>query len=118
MCLVCWHSAPWLSGPPTACGPWTNCCAAHRSEVKSGAWNCIFKWAWPRVCGTWQRGVDLPGDSATMALLMKTAPHTLEDWLAHCEHLHPTTVDLGLERVRTVAQRMGIRFNCPVIMVA
>jgi len=44
--------------------------------------------------------------------------NTLEDWLAHCERLHPTTIDMGLERVRTVAQRMAIRFDCPVITVA
>lgn len=43
---------------------------------------------------------------------------TLNDWLAHCERLHPTTIELGLERVRTVAQRMGLRFDCPVITVA
>jgi dihydrofolate synthase/folylpolyglutamate synthase len=44
--------------------------------------------------------------------------NTLGDWLEHCEHLHPTAIDLGLERVRTVAQRMGVRFSCPVITVA
>jgi dihydrofolate synthase/folylpolyglutamate synthase len=49
---------------------------------------------------------------------MKPTPHTLQDWLAHCEQLHPTTIELGLERVRTVANRMGIRFACPVITVA
>ncbi len=43
---------------------------------------------------------------------------TLEDWLAHCERLHPTTIDMGLERVRVVADRMGLRFDCPVITVA
>ncbi len=43
---------------------------------------------------------------------------TLADWLAHCERLHPTAIDMGLERVRTVAQRMAIRFDCPVITVA
>ncbi|MBC7621536.1 MAG: bifunctional tetrahydrofolate synthase/dihydrofolate synthase [Candidatus Saccharibacteria bacterium] len=43
---------------------------------------------------------------------------TLNDWLAHCERLHPTTIDMGLERVRTVAQRMAIAFVCPVITVA
>jgi hypothetical protein len=46
------------------------------------------------------------------------ALNTLEDWLAHCERLHPTAIDMGLERVRTVAQRMAIRFDCPVITVA
>jgi dihydrofolate synthase/folylpolyglutamate synthase len=44
--------------------------------------------------------------------------NTLEDWLAHCERLHPTAIEMGLERVRTVAQRMNIRFDCPVITVA
>ncbi len=49
---------------------------------------------------------------------MKTPIHTLPDWLAHCEQLHPKSIDLGLERVRAVAQRMQIRFDCPVITVA
>lgn len=43
---------------------------------------------------------------------------TLTDWLDHCERLHPTSIDMGLERVRLVAERMGIRFDCPVITVA
>jgi dihydrofolate synthase/folylpolyglutamate synthase len=43
---------------------------------------------------------------------------TLNDWLAHCERLHPTTIELGLDRVRTVAERMGLHFDCPVITVA
>ena len=43
---------------------------------------------------------------------------TLQDWLAHCERLHPKTIDLGLDRVRQVAGRMAIRFDCPVITVA
>ncbi len=43
---------------------------------------------------------------------------TLEDWLAYCEKLHPTAIDMGLDRVREVAQRMGIGFDCPVITVA
>src|SRR5574343_1515584 len=43
---------------------------------------------------------------------------TLQDWLAHCERLHPKTIDMGLERVREVARRMDLRFACPVITVA
>jgi dihydrofolate synthase / folylpolyglutamate synthase len=43
---------------------------------------------------------------------------TLNDWLEHCEQLHPKNIDMGLERVRTVADRMKIRFDCPVISVA
>ncbi len=49
---------------------------------------------------------------------MKTEPKTLEQWLTHCEQLHPKNIDMGLERVRTVAQRMGLSFSCPVITVA
>lgn len=43
---------------------------------------------------------------------------TLQDWLAHCERLHPKAIELGLDRVREVAQRMGLAFDCPVITVA
>src|SRR5665647_1459687 len=53
-----------------------------------------------------------------MTLRMKTEPKTLDQWLAHCERLHPKNIDLGLERVRRVAERMQIRFACPVITVA
>jgi dihydrofolate synthase/folylpolyglutamate synthase len=43
---------------------------------------------------------------------------TLSDWLAHCEHLHPKNIELGLARVKTVADRMGLHVDCPVITVA
>jgi dihydrofolate synthase/folylpolyglutamate synthase len=43
---------------------------------------------------------------------------TLQDWLAHCEALHPKTIQMGLERVQAVGARMGLRFDCPVITVA
>lgn len=43
---------------------------------------------------------------------------TLQEWLAHCERLHPKTIDMGLERVRAVAGRLGLKFDCPVITVA
>jgi dihydrofolate synthase/folylpolyglutamate synthase len=43
---------------------------------------------------------------------------TLQDWLAHCERLHPQAIDLGLERVRAVADRMALAFDCPVATVA
>ena len=42
----------------------------------------------------------------------------LADWLAHCERLHPKNIDMGLARVREVAQRLALRFDCPVITVA
>jgi dihydrofolate synthase/folylpolyglutamate synthase len=43
---------------------------------------------------------------------------TLDDWLAHCERLHPKTIELGLDRVSAVARRMGLQFTCPVFTVA
>ncbi|MFZ4289619.1 bifunctional folylpolyglutamate synthase/dihydrofolate synthase, partial [Variovorax sp. HJSM1_2] len=43
---------------------------------------------------------------------------TLNDWLAHCEQLHAKNIDMGLERVRAVAERMNLAFSCPVITVA
>ena len=43
---------------------------------------------------------------------------SLKDWLDYCERLHSKAIDLGLERVRVVAQRMDIRFSYPVITVA
>ncbi len=43
---------------------------------------------------------------------------TLQDWLEFCERLHPVAIDMGLERVRAVAQRLALRFECPVITVA
>ena len=45
-------------------------------------------------------------------------PTTLPEWLAHAERLHPVTIDMGLERVRRVAQRMNLALPCPVITVA
>ena len=42
----------------------------------------------------------------------------LSQWLAYCEQLHPKNIDMGLERVRQVAQRMDLRLPCTVITVA
>ena len=42
----------------------------------------------------------------------------LQDWLAHCEQLHPQAIDMGLGRVQAVAARMALHFDCPVITVA
>ena len=43
---------------------------------------------------------------------------TLSEWLAHCEQLHPQAIDMGLDRVRQVAQRMNLHLTVPVITVA
>lgn len=50
--------------------------------------------------------------------MLTTPPRSLADWLAHCERLHPKNIDMTLDRVRAVAQRLGIRFSVPVITVA
>ena len=47
-----------------------------------------------------------------------TLPTTLAGWLAHCEQLHPTTIDMTLDRVLAVRDRLGLRFAAPVISVA
>jgi dihydrofolate synthase / folylpolyglutamate synthase len=43
---------------------------------------------------------------------------TLGDWLAHCERMHPVSMDLSLERTVQVKQRLGLAFDVPVITVA
>ncbi len=42
---------------------------------------------------------------------------TLNEWLARLEAMHPTAIDMGLERVSVVAQKLELRFDCPVITV-
>ena len=54
----------------------------------------------------------------TQTLTSSKTFETLAEWLEYCEKLHAKPIDLGLERVREVAQRMEIRFDCPVITVA
>ena len=47
---------------------------------------------------------------------MSTLPTTLPDWLALLESRHAEThIDMGLDRVRTVKERMGLAFSCPLI---
>jgi dihydrofolate synthase / folylpolyglutamate synthase len=47
-----------------------------------------------------------------------SAEKQLGEWLAYIEGLHPQAIALGLDRVRTVAERLAIRFDCPVITVS
>ncbi len=49
---------------------------------------------------------------------MNVPIRSLAEWLLFCERLHPQTIDMGLDRVRQVAQRMGLAFDCPVFTVA
>jgi dihydrofolate synthase/folylpolyglutamate synthase len=45
-------------------------------------------------------------------------PKTLADWLAYCEQLHPKTIDMTLDRVHQVCERLGLSFSVPVVVVA
>ncbi len=45
-------------------------------------------------------------------------PHTLDDWLARCERLHPKEIDMTLDRTLAVKQHLGLAFSVPVITVA
>lgn len=47
-----------------------------------------------------------------------TLPTTLAQWLDHCERLHPKTIDMTLDRVLAVRDRLGLQFSMPVIAVA
>ncbi|MEW5905024.1 MAG: bifunctional tetrahydrofolate synthase/dihydrofolate synthase [Pseudomonadota bacterium] len=44
-------------------------------------------------------------------------PASLADWLTHLESLHPKTIELGLERVARVQDRLGLQPEFPVIIV-
>jgi len=42
---------------------------------------------------------------------MPGSMETLNDWLARAEQLHPKNIELGLERAKEMAARMGLRFD-------
>nr|MBP8171521.1 bifunctional tetrahydrofolate synthase/dihydrofolate synthase [Pseudomonas sp.] len=41
---------------------------------------------------------------------------TLADWLSYLEQLHPTAIDMGLERVRQVAGQLGLGKPAPLVI--
>lgn len=45
-------------------------------------------------------------------------PANLAEWLAHLEALHPSTIDMGLERIAVVRDRLGLQPQFPIITVA
>ncbi|CAN5329178.1 bifunctional tetrahydrofolate synthase/dihydrofolate synthase [soil metagenome] len=47
----------------------------------------------------------------------RVLPDSLDSWLAHCERLHPITIDMTLGRVLAVSARMELKFSVPVITV-
>ena len=42
-------------------------------------------------------------------LTMRSMHRSLADWLDHIERQHPNAIDMGLDRVREVASRMGLK---------
>jgi dihydrofolate synthase/folylpolyglutamate synthase len=50
--------------------------------------------------------------------LHATLPASLPEWLARCERLHPSEIDMTLDRTRAVVAQLGLRFSVPVVMVA
>ena len=48
---------------------------------------------------------------------MSDRQKTLGDWLAYIETRHPKVMELGLERVATVKQRLGMNPTFPVVIV-
>ncbi|PPD12419.1 bifunctional tetrahydrofolate synthase/dihydrofolate synthase [Methylophilus sp.] len=44
-------------------------------------------------------------------------PKTVEDWLGYIESLHPKSIEMGLGRVQTVANRLQLKFPFTVITV-
>jgi len=42
---------------------------------------------------------------------------SLSQWLERLESMHSVAIDMGLDRVATVAARLNLRFDCPVITV-
>jgi dihydrofolate synthase/folylpolyglutamate synthase len=46
-----------------------------------------------------------------------TVPADLAGWLVYVERLHPKTIELGLERVRVVLDRLALPKFCPIVVV-
>ena len=49
---------------------------------------------------------------------MSKTPVSLSEWLALLEKRHSKEIDMGLDRVAAVKNRLEIQYRCPVIMVA
>jgi dihydrofolate synthase/folylpolyglutamate synthase len=44
-------------------------------------------------------------------------PQSLPDWLAYLERIHPFAIEMGLERVSAVRERLGLNADFPIITV-
>jgi dihydrofolate synthase/folylpolyglutamate synthase len=41
----------------------------------------------------------------------------LSDWLRYIESIHPNTIDLTLERIKAVVERLNLNISFPIITV-
>ena len=56
--------------------------------------------------------------TASDFLTAPAAGAALDDWLHYAENLNVKPIDMGLTRMKTMIDRMGIHFDCPVFTVA
>lgn len=52
-----------------------------------------------------------------MSSVISELPQTVEAWLGYIESLHPKSIEMGLDRVQTVANRLQLQFPFTVITV-
>jgi dihydrofolate synthase/folylpolyglutamate synthase len=52
------------------------------------------------------------------SLTPETSPKDLSAWLKYIEQLHPNAIEMGLDRIRTVADRLGLKPEFKIITVA
>lgn len=50
--------------------------------------------------------------------IQKNKPTTVDEWLLYIEALHPKTIEMGLDRVRVVAEKLKLNPTFPIITVA
>jgi dihydrofolate synthase/folylpolyglutamate synthase len=60
----------------------------------------------------------MPMPAMPAAPAASTCSRDLVAWLEHAERLHPKSIDMTLERVVRVRDRLGLQFDVPVITVA
>lgn len=53
-----------------------------------------------------------------MSIDRATAPQSLSDWLSYLERIHPSAIDMGLDRVARVRDRLGLIPAFPIVAVA
>ena len=58
------------------------------------------------------------GPALAVSIDRAAAPQSLPDWLSYLERIHPSAIDMGLDRVARVRDRLGLLPSFPVVAVA